>query len=114
MGGIWKPLTEKPGADEDSTVTDTILSVADELARQVDRTKKLVLVLIVAIIVSVPIIRVTGETHVDLGIGMAFLAVGVWQWVVLSRWTRRYRRYKALQRRIDRKLDLGDETPTKT
>ena len=108
-------MTEKKsGADEESRATDSIFRITDELVRQVDQTKKLVLVLIIAIIVSDPIIRLTGAVHIDIFIGIAFFAVGVGQWVILSRWTRRYRAYKELQRRVDEKLAFEKENSTDT
>jgi hypothetical protein len=34
-----------------------------------------------------------------------WLAIGIRQWFVLSKWTKRYERYKELQKKIDEKLD---------
>jgi hypothetical protein len=34
-----------------------------------------------------------------------WLGIGIRQWFVLSKWTKRYERYKELQKKIDEKLD---------
>ncbi|HEY7081386.1 MAG TPA: hypothetical protein VH500_16935 [Nitrososphaeraceae archaeon] len=42
-------------------------------------------------------------------ISMVWLGFGIRQWYVLSKWTRRYERYKELQRKLNQKLDNDDE-----
>jgi len=37
-------------------------------------------------------------------ISIVWLGIGIWQWFVLSKWTKRYERYKELQKSIDEKL----------
>jgi hypothetical protein len=37
---------------------------------------------------------------------MAFIAIGIRQWFILSKWTKRYREYKELQQKIDEKFDF--------
>jgi hypothetical protein len=39
-------------------------------------------------------------------IALLFLAIGVRQWFSLSRWTKKYRAYKELQKKVDEKLDF--------
>lgn len=41
-------------------------------------------------------------------ISLVWLGIGIRQWFVLSKWTRRYEHYKELQREIDQKLDYDD------
>ena len=36
---------------------------------------------------------------------LIWLGIGIRQWFVLSKWTKRYERYKELQKKIDEKLD---------
>lgn len=38
-------------------------------------------------------------------IALVWLGIGIRQWFVLSGWTKKYERYKDLQRKIDEKLD---------
>jgi hypothetical protein len=42
-------------------------------------------------------------------ISLVWLGIGIRQWFVLSKWTRKYERYKELQRKIDQKLDYDDD-----
>jgi hypothetical protein len=36
---------------------------------------------------------------------LAWIAIGIRQWFVLSKWTQRYEIYKEMQKKIDEKLD---------
>jgi hypothetical protein len=38
-------------------------------------------------------------------IALIWLGIGIRQWFVLSKWSKKYERYKELQRKIDEKLD---------
>jgi hypothetical protein len=42
-------------------------------------------------------------------ISLIWLGIGIRQWLVLSKWTRKYERYKELQKRIDEKLDFDQD-----
>ncbi len=98
---------------------NNIFRIADELVSQVDRTKKMVVIMIIAIIIAIPVswhvaplltkssgsnFRLVG--YVTILIAALFLALGVRQWLVLSKWTRKYKTYKELQKKIDQKLDF--------
>jgi hypothetical protein len=41
-------------------------------------------------------------------ISIVWLRIGIWQWFVLSKWTKRHERYKELQKSIDEKLSNED------
>jgi hypothetical protein len=41
-------------------------------------------------------------------IALIWLGIGIRQWFVLSSWTKKYERYKELQRKIDKKLDYDE------
>jgi len=38
-------------------------------------------------------------------ISIIWLGIGVWHWFVLSKWSKKYERYRKLQKKIDRKLE---------
>jgi hypothetical protein len=120
-------LTSRRDSEEghgtEDVLSENILRIADELVRQVDMTKKLVIVMIAAIVVGVPVswhatVFFTGSPdnfravgYITILIALAFIAIGVRQWLVLSKWTGRYKAYQELQRKIDAKLDFeGDNT----
>jgi hypothetical protein len=42
-------------------------------------------------------------------ISIVWLGIGIWQWFELSKWTKRYERYKELQKSIDEKLSNEDK-----
>ena len=42
-------------------------------------------------------------------IALIWLGVGIRQWFVLSKWTKKYEHYKALQKKLDEKLGDEDE-----
>jgi hypothetical protein len=108
-------------AQEEDILGDNILRIADELVSQVDKAKKYVITMIVAVIVAIPLswhvtplllgtpynFRVAGI--VTILVAVAFIAVGVRQWMTLSKWTERYKAYKELQAKIDAKLDFEDD-----
>ncbi|HKW05765.1 MAG TPA: hypothetical protein VJN71_10735 [Nitrososphaerales archaeon] len=107
---------------DDDVSSQNILRIADELVRQVDRTKKLALIMIIAIIIAVPVSwhvapLVTGTDFQAVGytaiaIAIVFLGIGVRQWMVLSKWTKRYKSYKELQKKVDEKLDFEGSSST--
>ncbi len=104
--------------EEEDILSDNILRIADELVSQVDKTKRFVIVMIVAVIVGIPVswhvtplllgtpynFRVAGI--VTILVALTFIAVGIRQWMALSKWTERYKAYKELQAKIDAKLDF--------
>jgi hypothetical protein len=47
--------------------------------------------------------------YITIAIAALFLAIGVRQWLLLSKWTSKYKRYKELQKKIDEKLDFESE-----
>jgi hypothetical protein len=102
---------------EDMT-TENILRITEELVRQVDRSKRMIVIMIIAIIIAIPVswhvaplltgspdsFRLVG--YITIAVAVLFLALGVRQWLILSKWTSRYKVYKEMQKRIDEKLDF--------
>ena len=41
-------------------------------------------------------------------IAIVWLGIGIWQWFVLSKWTKKYERYKDLRKKTDEKLKDDD------
>jgi hypothetical protein len=50
---------------------------------------------------------------VVIGTILFWLGIGVRQWFVLSKWTKKYKQYKQLQKKIDEKLDYDREPDDK-
>jgi hypothetical protein len=122
--------------------SENIFQIMDEVVHQLNRTKKMFLLMIVSIIVVVPGTFIVtfalaggesfwngpnGPTHVGPPDGAAFgiaraivvifvlawIIIGVRQWFVLSKWTQRYELYKELQKKIDEKLNYDNENSGK-
>lgn len=127
---------ELVGESKDDKPTQNILQIVDELVRQLNKTKKMFLIMIVSIIVIVPGTFIVtfalaggesfwngGPPHGGPPDGSAFgiaraivivfvlawIVIGIRQWLVLSKWTQRYEIYKELQKKIDEKLDYDNE-----
>ena len=48
--------------------------------------------------------------NIPLIIGILWLGIGIRQWIVLSRWNKKYQRYRELQKKIDEKIDNEDDS----
>lgn len=118
--------------------TENIFRIMDEIVYQLNMSKRLLIIMIVATIVVVPVTHIVtfallGDSFpegdfprdrfgppagarfgisqaVVIGIVLLWIGMGIRQWLVLSKWTRKYKQYKELQKKIDEKLDYdGDE-----
>src|SRR5918996_4374263 len=49
---------------------------------------------------------------VVIGTILFWIGIGIRQWFVLSKWTKKYKQYKQLQKKVDEKLDY-DSDPDK-
>src|SRR5579872_5521941 len=107
----------KLGAKENSVPSENnIFRITDELVYQVDMSKKMIIVMIISLIVALPVLWhvapiVRGSFFEIAGYGtialaVLFVALGVRQWRLLSKWTKRYKLYKQLQKRVDDRLDF--------
>jgi hypothetical protein len=117
--------------------TQNIFETMDEIVRQLNRTKRMFLIMIVSVVIVVPgtfivTFALLGANSFWSGVPsdglndgggppgesafgvaraivivflLAWIAIGIRQWFVLSKWTQRYEIYKELQKKIDEKLD---------
>jgi hypothetical protein len=101
--------------------SNNILRITDELVRQVDQTKKLVVIMLLVVVIAVPVswhlaplitssspgnFRIAG--YVTIAVAIAFIGIGIRQWLQLSKWTKKYRLYKEMQSKVDAELDFDD------
>ncbi len=133
-------MTTKNNRDNDdnreSRDSNNIFHIMDGIIAQLNRTKKMFIIMILTLMIIPPIafavtFALTGPPfHFDTDrgsvglpdsfgpppqiavakaipilISLAWLGVGIWQWFVLSKWSKKYERYKELQRKVDEKLD---------
>jgi energy-coupling factor transporter transmembrane protein EcfT len=102
----------------EGTTYENLLGILDNVIHQLDFTKKIAIIMVVSFIVIVPIIAVLGYLSQSMaGIGrfipiiggavfIVWLGVGIRQWIVFSRWKRKYQEFKALQKKVEESLDF--------
>ena len=126
--------------DDDKPV-ENVFRAMDEIVYQLNKTKRLFILMIVSFVVIVPATHiitfaVLGETFFDgggppfdrpgspgppdnpsfrivqaviIGTILVWIGIGIRQWFVLSKWTKKYKQYKELQKKIDEKLDYDED-----
>ena len=128
-------MTDAQKKDTDNNSSrENIFQIMDGIIIQLNKTKKMFIIMILTIMIIPPItfavtFALLGPPFpfhergpldrfgpgfnpafgiarvVPFLISIMWLGIGVWQWFVLSKWTKKYERYKELQKRIDEKLD---------
>lgn len=129
--------------DNDNKSIDSIFEIMDGIIAQLNKTKKMFIIMILTIMIIPPLAfavafallgppfpfhdRGTESNsfgpNFNPGFGVArivpflisivWLGIGIWQWFVLSKWTKRYERYKELQKNVDEKLSNDDKDKNK-
>src|ERR671926_70129 len=123
--------------DDNNTSRENIFQIMDGIIIQLNKTKKMFIIMILTIMIIPPItFAVTfallgppfpfhdrgPPDRFDHGFNPAFgfariipflisiiwLGIGIWQWFVLSKWSKKYERYRELQKKIDEKLDYDN------
>ena len=118
--------------------SDNIFKIMDGVIFQLNRTKKMFIVMILTLMIIPPIATMVsfaiftppfeqmneqkehgGEKFghgfiplrfLPIAISTIWLVFGIRQWFVLSKWAKKYDQYKELQEKIDKKLDDEDDT----
>ena len=126
-------MAEKNNGDEN------LFQIMDGIISQLNKTKKMFIIMILTLLILPPISFVItfallgppmffggagmhpegfgpGFWHgfglaraVPILIFLIWLGIGIRQWLVLSKWTKKYERYKELQKKIDEKLDYDSD-----
>jgi hypothetical protein len=108
--------------DDDSsrkgTAHENLPEMIDNVIRQLDFTRKIIIIMVLSFIIIVPIIAYIGLlSQSTAGIGvyipiiggavfLAWLGVGIRQWIVFSKWLRKFRLYKERQKELEDLLDF--------
>jgi energy-coupling factor transporter transmembrane protein EcfT len=99
------------------TAHEGLLEILDNVIHQLDFTKKMIIIMVLSFIIIIPAsaiiigVLTRGEAGVALpiiaaAVFLVWLGVGIRQWIVFSRWSRKYRMYKELQKKLDERLDF--------
>ncbi len=134
-------MTDVREDKDDNRPKENIFLIMDGTITQLNRTKKMFIIMILTIMIIPPISFIVtfalfgppfpfhddrmmpserfGQGEFGPGfhaarmvpflISLIWLGIGIRQWLVLSKWTRKYERYKELQKRIDEKLDFDQD-----
>ncbi len=121
---------------KDEKPSENLFEIMDGVILQINRTKKLFIIMIITMMIVSPIALLISsllftppfeETNEPSGphgarqhhffplrllpaiVSAAWLAIGIRQWFVLSKWTSKYDKYKKMQEEIDKKLSDEDE-----
>jgi hypothetical protein len=106
------------GGSKNGTTRENLPEMLDNVIRQLDFTRKIIIIMVVSFVIVVPIIAYIGFlSQTTAGVGryiviiggavfLAWLGVGIRQWMVFSRWLRKFRLYKERQRELEDLLDF--------
>jgi hypothetical protein len=127
-------MTDTHGDKDNNRSEENIFQIMDGIIAQLNRTKKMFIIMILTIMIIPPIafalsFALLGPPFpfhdggpadrfgpgfnpafgiarmIPFLISIIWLGIGIWQWFVLSKWTKKYERYKELQKKIDEKLN---------
>ena len=136
-------MTPNPNTEGGDQPSPNPFQIMDGIILQLNRTKKMFIIMILTIMIIPPLAFAVafallgppfpfhdrGTESNSFGpnfnpgfsiarivpflISIVWLGIGVWQWFVLSKWTKRYERYKELQKNVDEKLINDDKDKDK-
>ena len=100
------------------TAHENLPEMIDNVIRQLDFTRKIIIIMVLSFIIIVPVIAYIGllsQRHAGVGkyipiiggaVFLVWLGVGIRQWIVFSKWLRKFRLYKERQKEIEDLLDF--------
>jgi hypothetical protein len=121
--------------NNDNKSRENIFQIMDGIIAQLNRTKKMFIIMILTLMIIPPIAfavtfalfgppfhfeddskggqydsfgpppQIAIARTIPILVSLVWLGVGIRQWFVLSKWSKKYERYKELQKRVDEKLD---------
>jgi energy-coupling factor transporter transmembrane protein EcfT len=108
---------------KNGTAHENLPEMLDNVIRQLNFTRKVIIVMVISFVIVVPIIAYIGFlSQTTAGVGryiviiggavfLAWLVVGIRQWMVFSKWLRKFRLYNERQKELEDLLDFekGDE-----
>lgn len=117
-------------SNKDEKSGENIFKIMDEVIYQLNKTKKLFIIMILSFMIILPATFLItfaifdppfergdmgwhdGPLHgffplriIPAIVVLVWLGIGIRQWFVLSKWTQKYEIYKELQKKVDKKLD---------
>ncbi len=105
-------------SNKEGTAHENLPEMIDNVIRQLDFNRKIIIIMVLSFVVIVPIIAYIGLlSQSTAGVGkfipiiggavfLAWLGVGIRQWIVFSKWLRKFRLYKERQKELEDLLDF--------
>ena len=106
------------GSSKNGTEPVNLPEMLDNVIRQLKFTRKVMIIMVLSFVIIVPVIAYLGflsQTTAGVGVyipiigGAVFLAwlgIGIRQWMVFSKWLRKFRLYKERQKELEDLLDF--------
>lgn len=106
------------GNTKKGTAHENLPEMIDNVIRQLDFTRKIIIIMVLSFVIIVPIIAYIGFlSQRTAGVGLyipiiggavflAWLGIGIRQWIVFSKWLRKFRLYKERQKELEDLLDF--------
>jgi hypothetical protein len=113
-------MTDSSSIRKEGKAHENLLEILDNVIHQLDFTKKMIIIMVVSFFTVVPITAVIINSLANREelqfvipvvysvVFLAWLGVGIRQWIVFSKWTQKYRLYKELQKKLDERLDFDN------
>jgi hypothetical protein len=111
-------MTNGGSSSKKGTAHENLPEMIDNIIRQLDFNRKIIIIMVLSFVIIVPIIAYIGIlSQSTAGVGkfipiiggavfLAWLGVGIRQWMVFSVWLRKFRLYKERQKELEDLLDF--------
>jgi hypothetical protein len=105
-------------SSKEGTAHENLPEMIDNIIRQLEFNRKIIIIMVLSFVIIVPIIAYIGIlSQSTAGVGvyipiiggavfLAWLGVGIRQWIVFSKWLRKFRLYKERQKELEDLLDF--------
>jgi hypothetical protein len=117
--GLMSDMTDGGSSSKKGTTAhENLPEMIDNIIRQLDFNRKIIIIMVLSFVIIVPIIAYIGIlSQSTAGVGkfipiiggvvfLAWLGVGIRQWIVFSKWLRKFRLYKERQQELEDLLDF--------
>jgi uncharacterized membrane protein len=111
-------MTNGGSSKKGTTPHENLPEMIDNIIRQLDFNRKIIIIMILSFVIIVPVIAYIGVlSQSTAGVGkfipiiggavfLAWLGVGIRQWIVFSKWLRKFQLYKERQKELEDLLDF--------
>jgi 1,4-dihydroxy-2-naphthoate octaprenyltransferase len=110
--------TDDGSSSKKGTAHENLPEMLDNVIRQLNFNRKIIIIMVISFVIIVPIIAyIAALSQSTAGVGkfipiiggavfLAWLGVGIRQWIVFSKWLRKFQLYKERQKELEDILDF--------